>query len=108
MGLIHTNDWHHFWVRYRAAVKNLIFYGLKPTRGVVPAFGFDEVNGPQVRRLRSSPREIVAYSSLKQGARRIAKPLLSSFGENAFAFIIDEGGTGLNLFSGSEAVLTST
>ena len=46
-----------------------------------------------MRHLRSSDQENVPYSSLKKGAKHIAKYLLSSFGENAFAFVIDEGGT---------------
>ncbi|KAF9786344.1 carboxypeptidase S [Thelephora terrestris] len=55
-------------------LQNLISVGFEPTRKAVLAFGFDE------------------EASGLHGAREIAKHLLSAFGEEAFAFIVDEGG----------------
>ncbi|KAF9786336.1 carboxypeptidase S [Thelephora terrestris] len=57
-----------------AAIENLISVGFEPSRKAVLAFGFDE------------------EASGLHGAREIAKHLLSAFGEEAFAFIVDEGG----------------
>ncbi|KAF9646522.1 carboxypeptidase S, partial [Thelephora ganbajun] len=56
------------------AIENLISIGFKPARKVVLAFGFDE------------------EASGKQGAGAISEYLLTTFGEQAFAFIVDEGG----------------
>ena len=61
--------------RYRSTVESLLERGFKPTRGVVLTFGFDEeASGPQ-------------------GAERLADFLLEKYGENAFALLVDEGGT---------------
>ncbi|KAJ8508886.1 hypothetical protein ONZ45_g8890 [Pleurotus djamor] len=56
------------------AIELLLEHGFKPPRTVVLAFGFDEeAGGPQ-------------------GAGHIAPVLISRYGENSFAAIIDEGG----------------
>ncbi|KIY67415.1 carboxypeptidase S [Cylindrobasidium torrendii FP15055 ss-10] len=54
-------------------VESLLEKGFQPTRSVVLSFGFDEeVSGPQ-------------------GAQELAKELKASYGEDAFALIVDEG-----------------
>ena len=58
-----------------STVETLIENGFKPTRSIVLSFGFDEeASGPQ-------------------GAERLADFLLEKYGENAFALLVDEGGT---------------
>ncbi|KAI0924588.1 hypothetical protein AcW2_005436 [Taiwanofungus camphoratus] len=57
-----------------SSVESLLERGFKPTRGVVLAFGFDE------------------ETSGVQGASAIGKYLLSTYGEGAFAMLVDEGG----------------
>ncbi|KAI0352310.1 carboxypeptidase S [Trametes cingulata] len=65
-----------------STVESLLERGFQPTRGVVLAFGFDE-----------------EVSGL-HGASSIAKHLLSTFGENAFLLLIDEGGGFAQEFGG--------
>ncbi|EIM87292.1 carboxypeptidase S [Stereum hirsutum FP-91666 SS1] len=55
-------------------VEALLQRDYKPTRTVVLAFGFDEESGGTY------------------GAQHISKYLLSTYGENGFALIVDEGG----------------
>ncbi|KAH9945712.1 carboxypeptidase S [Amylocystis lapponica] len=57
-----------------SAVESLLESGFKPTRGIVLAFGFDE------------------ETSGTHGAQAIGEYMLSRFGENAFAMLVDEGG----------------
>ncbi|KAI0766929.1 carboxypeptidase S [Trametes elegans] len=57
-----------------SAVESLLERGFQPTRGVVLAFGFDE-----------------EVSGL-HGASSISEYLLSTYGENAFLLLVDEGG----------------
>ncbi|GBE86580.1 Carboxypeptidase S [Sparassis crispa] len=57
-----------------SAVEALLERGFKPTRSVVLAFGFDE------------------ETSGLHGAYAIGQYLLSTYGENAFAMLVDEGG----------------
>lgn len=52
----------------------MIEHGFQPTRSVVLSFGFDE------------------ETSGLNGAAELAKALLLTYGEHAFAFIVDEGG----------------
>ena len=61
--------------RYRSTVESLLERGFKPTRGVVLTFGFDE-----------------EVSGL-HGARTLGQYLLSTYGENSFFLLVDEGGT---------------
>ncbi|KAJ7666310.1 hypothetical protein B0H17DRAFT_1090112 [Mycena rosella] len=63
-----------------AALEALLENGFGPTRTFVVAVGFDEeVSGPQ-------------------GAAELAKALLSTYGEDSFAFIIDEGAGLIEMF----------
>ncbi|EPS94576.1 hypothetical protein FOMPIDRAFT_1063152 [Fomitopsis schrenkii] len=56
------------------AIELLLEQGFQPTRTIVLAFGFDEeVSG-------------------RQGAAALGDYLLSTYGENAFALLVDEGG----------------
>ncbi|KIP10027.1 hypothetical protein PHLGIDRAFT_66515 [Phlebiopsis gigantea 11061_1 CR5-6] len=55
-------------------VETLIKSGFKPTRGITLAFGFDE------------------EASGLHGAFSIGQYLLKTYGENAFALLVDEGG----------------
>jgi Gly-Xaa carboxypeptidase len=55
-------------------IETLLEKGFKPTRSIVLSFGFDE------------------EASGKYGAEENAKALLTLYGENAFALIVDEGG----------------
>ncbi|KAL1941154.1 hypothetical protein VTO73DRAFT_7366 [Trametes versicolor] len=57
-----------------SSIESLLERGFKPTRGVVLAFGFDE------------------EASGIHGASAISKHLLSTYGENAFLLLVDEGG----------------
>ncbi|THU77310.1 carboxypeptidase S [Dendrothele bispora CBS 962.96] len=57
-----------------SAVESMLEKGFEPTRTVVLAFGFDE------------------EAHGHYGAAELAKAMLDVYGENAFAFIIDEGG----------------
>ena len=59
---------------HRSTIETLLEQGFKPTRGVVLTFGFDE-----------------EVSGL-HGASSLAKYLLSTYGENAFFMLVDEGG----------------
>jgi hypothetical protein len=59
----------------RSAIELLIESGFKPSRTIVLAFGFDE------------------ETSGLEGANKLADAMLDIYGENAFDFIIDEGGT---------------
>lgn len=72
------------------ALEDLLSQGFKPKRTIVLAFGFDE------------------ESSGEQGAQEISKFLLSTFGEDSFFSIIDEGGLGIQDFYGSRFALPST
>ncbi|KAI0367059.1 carboxypeptidase S [Pilatotrama ljubarskyi] len=65
-----------------STVESLLERGFQPTRGVVLAFGFDE-----------------EVSGL-HGASSIGKHLLSTFGENAFLLLVDEGGGFAQEFGG--------
>ncbi|KAI0675538.1 carboxypeptidase S [Trametes maxima] len=65
-----------------STVESLLEKGFKPTRGVVLAFGFDE----EVSGVR--------------GASSISEHLLSTFGENAFLLLVDEGGGFAQEFGG--------
>lgn len=57
-----------------SGIESLLGQGFQPTRTFVLAFGFDEeVSG-------------------REGAGHLSEALRSAFGENAFSFIIDEGG----------------
>ncbi|KAJ7082845.1 hypothetical protein B0H15DRAFT_851685 [Mycena belliarum] len=63
-----------------AAVESLLQIGFTPTRTFVMAFGFDEeVNG-------------------LEGAAQLAKTLLATYGEDSFAFILDEGAGLIEMF----------
>ncbi|KAJ7213809.1 hypothetical protein B0H12DRAFT_1032935 [Mycena haematopus] len=77
-------DGHRIWGRGSAddkngligiltAIETLLEQGFIPTRTVVAAFGFDE------------------EASGLEGAGELAKALLSAYGSDAFAFILDEG-----------------
>ncbi|KAF5344591.1 hypothetical protein D9758_013906 [Tetrapyrgos nigripes] len=57
-----------------AAIESMLEQGFIPTRTVVLAFGFDE------------------EAHGHYGAAELAKAMLDIYGQNAFAFIIDEGG----------------
>ena len=61
--------------RHRSTVESLLERGFKPTRGVVLTFGFDE-----------------EVSGL-HGARTLGQYLLSTYGENSFFLLVDEGGS---------------
>ncbi|KAI0792112.1 carboxypeptidase S [Abortiporus biennis] len=63
-----------------SAAETLIEKGFKPTRSIVLAFGFDE------------------EASGLFGASQLAVHLLATYGENAFAFLVDEGGDYMNEF----------
>lgn len=58
-----------------AAIESLLEKSFEPTRSVVLAFGFDE------------------EASGTYGAQHLGAYMMSVYGKNAFAFIIDEGGT---------------
>ncbi|THH12982.1 hypothetical protein EW146_g7187 [Bondarzewia mesenterica] len=58
-----------------STIETLLENKFQPTRGIVLSFGFDE------------------ETSGLHGAQQLAKHLLSSFGEDAFAMLIDEGGS---------------
>ena len=58
----------------RSTIESLIERGFKPTRSIVLTFGFDE-----------------EVSGL-HGASSLAKYLVSTYGENAFFMLVDEGG----------------
>ncbi|KAF8206984.1 hypothetical protein K438DRAFT_1962627 [Mycena galopus ATCC 62051] len=55
------------------AIETLLSHGFTPARTVVAAFGFDE------------------EASGLEGAGTLARALLTAYGEDAFAFILDEG-----------------
>ena len=75
----------------RSSVETLLERGFQPTRTFVLAFGFDEeISGREVRFVSKS--FTFYYYTLFQGAGHLSKTLLSTYGEDAFAFIIDEGG----------------
>ena len=59
---------------HRSAIEILIESGFKPSRTIVLAFGFDE------------------ETSGLEGANKLADAMLDIYGEDAFDFIIDEGG----------------
>ncbi|KAJ7597918.1 hypothetical protein C8J56DRAFT_921402, partial [Mycena floridula] len=59
-----------------SAIEILLEKGFKPARTIVLAFGFDEEAGG------------------RYGATELAVALLETYGENAFAFIMDEGAPG--------------
>ncbi|KAF9817087.1 hypothetical protein IEO21_03669 [Rhodonia placenta] len=61
-------------VSLMTAVEVLLEHGFQPKRSVILAFGFDE------------------ETSGMQGALAISEFLLSKYGENAFAMLVDEGG----------------
>ena len=62
-----------------------------PTRTVVVAFGFDEeVTGSEVGISACGVPTFLLMNL--QGAGHLSAALLNAYGENAFAFIIDEGG----------------
>ncbi|KAJ7470811.1 carboxypeptidase S [Mycena latifolia] len=63
-----------------AAVESLLEHGFAPTRTFILAFGFDE-----------------EISGL-QGAAELAKVLLSTYGQDSFAFIVDEGAGLIGMF----------
>ncbi|KAI0352309.1 carboxypeptidase S [Trametes cingulata] len=65
-----------------SAVESLLERGFEPTRGAVLAFGFDE-------EIRGT-----------QGAASIGQHLLSTFGENGFLLLVDEGGEFAEEFGG--------
>ncbi|GAW01633.1 carboxypeptidase s [Lentinula edodes] len=56
------------------AIEVLLRHGFQPTRTFVIAFGFDEEGGGL------------------HGAKELADAMLNRYGQNSFAFIIDEGG----------------
>ncbi|KAJ3931943.1 MAG: carboxypeptidase S [Lentinula lateritia] len=56
------------------AIEVLLRHGFQPTRTFVVAFGFDEEGGGL------------------HGAKELADAVLNRYGQNSFAFIIDEGG----------------
>ena len=73
----------------RSTIELLIERKFVPTRTVVLAFGFDEeASGSQVGWSTVSDRLILR--SL-EGAEKLAKALEDTFGEDGFAFIVDEG-----------------
>ncbi|CDO73281.1 hypothetical protein BN946_scf185008.g43 [Trametes cinnabarina] len=65
-----------------STIESLLERGFQPTRSVVLAFGFDE------------------EASGLHGASAISKYLLSTYGEDAFLLLVDEGGGFQNLFGG--------
>ncbi|KAH9924758.1 carboxypeptidase S [Fomitopsis serialis] len=68
------------------AVELLLESNFQPTRGVVLAFGFDEeVSG-------------------RRGASALGEYLLSTYGENAFAMLVDEGGSIAEQYGGTFAL----
>lgn len=71
----------------RSTVETLIESGFKPARPIVLAFGFDE------------------EASGLHGASAIGKYLLDTYGEDAFAMLVDEGGA-CSLYRHLKVVLT--
>ncbi|KZT65622.1 carboxypeptidase S [Daedalea quercina L-15889] len=68
------------------AVELLLERGFQPTRSIVLAFGFDEeVSG-------------------RRGASALGEYLLSTYGENAFAMLVDEGGSISEQYGGTFAL----
>ena len=66
--------------------------GFQPTRKVVLAFGFDEETSGLHVSLTFISSVYVTTLSQYQGAYEIGKYLESTYGEDAFAMIVDEGG----------------
>ncbi|CAK5268850.1 unnamed protein product [Mycena citricolor] len=62
------------------ALETLLELGFAPTRTIVAAFGFDE------------------EATGAEGAAHLANAMLDTYGEDAFAFIVDEGSGLLKLF----------
>ncbi|KAI0072680.1 carboxypeptidase S [Panus rudis PR-1116 ss-1] len=75
-----TSDDKNGLIGVLSTVETLIENGFKPTRSIVLAFGFDE------------------EASGLHGASTLATHLLKTYGENAFAFLVDEGGDYMNEF----------
>ena len=77
----------------RVAVEYLISAGFEPTRPLVLAFGFDEESsGIHVRITVPSRLRLRLKFEIPQGAGALSEYLLATFGRNAFALIVDEGG----------------
>ena len=80
-------------VPYRAAVEYLVSAGFEPARTLVLAFGFDEEStGTQVRIVTFAWHRPRYRFGIPQGAGALSEYLLATFGRNAFALIVDEGG----------------
>jgi Gly-Xaa carboxypeptidase len=76
-----------------SSIESLLENGFVPTRTVVMAFGFDEeASGIYVSTSVYSGLLNTEILSTCQGASSLAEFLLSTYGKDAFALLIDEGG----------------
>jgi Gly-Xaa carboxypeptidase len=76
-----------------SSIESLLESKFEPARTVVLSFGFDEeASGIYVRHTYSYNLKRSSIPFTPQGASSLAKYLLESYGEDAFALLIDEGG----------------
>ena len=76
----------------RIALETLLTHGYEPSRTIFLVSGFDEeVSGPRVR-LNLNSTFAANPTDCLQGAKFISEYLLSTYGEDYFALLVDEGG----------------